>query len=138
MEFQKIRLLFSKFKKQFLMVVHPRKLNLREIYIILLSRIAILLLIGSFERKETIFQEKYLIHKQIMHLTNFIFTRTFFLIASYQILHNYAILINHDSFLQEKESSQLYCFFFFSKNIRHLIIFAKIKNRIICTIAINI
>ena len=43
-----------------------------------------------------------------MHLINFTFTRTFFLIASYQILQNYAILINHESFFQEKESSQLY------------------------------
>ena len=42
-----------------------------------------------------------------MHLTNFIFTRIFF-IASHQILQNDAILINHESFFQEKESSQLY------------------------------
>ena len=37
-----------------------------------------------------------------MHLRNFIFTRTLFLIASYQILQNDAILINHESFFQEK------------------------------------
>ena len=43
-----------------------------------------------------------------MHLTNFIFTRTFFPIASYQIIQNDAILKNHESFFQEKESSQLY------------------------------
>ena len=43
-----------------------------------------------------------------MHLTKFIFTRTFFLIASYQILQNDAILINHESIFKEKESSQLY------------------------------
>ena len=43
-----------------------------------------------------------------MHLTNFIFTRTIFLIASYQILRNYAILISHESFFQEKDFSQLY------------------------------
>ena len=42
-----------------------------------------------------------------MHLTNFIYTRTFFLIASYQICKNYVILINHGSFFQEKESLQL-------------------------------
>ena len=33
--------------------------------------------------------------------------RTFFLIPSYQILQNNAILINYESFFQEKESSQL-------------------------------
>ena len=38
----------------------------------------------------------------------FYFCRTFFLIASFQILQNNAILINHDSFFQEKESPQLY------------------------------
>ena len=42
-----------------------------------------------------------------MHLTNFIFTRTFFPIASYQILKNYMILINHGSFFQKKDSLQL-------------------------------
>ena len=35
----------------------------------------------------------------------FYFFRTFFHIASYQILQNDAILINHESFFQEKESS---------------------------------
>ena len=38
----------------------------------------------------------------------FYFCRTFFLIASYQILQNNTILINHESIFQEKESSQLY------------------------------
>ena len=38
----------------------------------------------------------------------FYFSRTFLLIASYQILQNNAILINHKSFVQEKEFSQLY------------------------------
>ena len=38
----------------------------------------------------------------------FYFYRTFFLINSHQILQNYAIRINHESFFQEKESSQLY------------------------------
>ena len=38
----------------------------------------------------------------------FYFCRSFFLIASYRILQNDAILINHESFLQKKESSQLY------------------------------
>ena len=43
-----------------------------------------------------------------MYLTNFHFCRTFFFIASYQILQNDAILINHESFFQDKESPQLY------------------------------
>ena len=42
-----------------------------------------------------------------MHLTNSIFTRTFFLIISYQIFKNDVILINHGSFFQEKDSLQL-------------------------------
>ena len=38
-----------------------------------------------------------------MHLTNFIFTQTFYLIASYQILKTDVILINHgSSFFREK------------------------------------
>ena len=45
-----------------------------------------------------------------MYLTYFYVCRTFFLLASYQILQNDAILINHKSFFQEKESSQLYRF----------------------------
>ena len=43
-----------------------------------------------------------------MYLTNFYFFRTFFLITLYQIFKNDAILKNYESFLQEKESSQLY------------------------------
>ena len=43
-----------------------------------------------------------------MYLTNFQVCRTFFLIDSYQILQNHAILINYESFFQEKESSQLH------------------------------
>ena len=42
-----------------------------------------------------------------MYLQNFIFTRTFFLIASYQILKNDVILINHVLFFYEKDSQQL-------------------------------
>ena len=38
----------------------------------------------------------------------FYFCRTFFPIASYQILQNDAMLINHKSFFQEKQYSQLY------------------------------
>ena len=66
-----------------------------------------------------------------MYLTNFYFCRTFFLIASYKILQNDAILINHKSFFQEKESSQLYRSQFLEINssmaetIKHL--FSKTK-----------
>ena len=42
-----------------------------------------------------------------MYTTNVYFCQTFFLIASYQILQNDAIIINYESFFQEKESSQL-------------------------------
>ena len=45
-------------------------------------------------------------HKQKMHLTNFIFTLTFFLIASYQILKNGVILMNKGSFFQEEDFLQ--------------------------------
>ena len=51
-----------------------------------------------------------------MHLTNFIFTQTFFLIASYQILKNDAILINHGPFFQKKDSLQLNRFQFSKMN----------------------
>ena len=67
-------------------------------------------------KKEIIFQETNLKHKKIMHLTNFIFTRTFFLIASYQILKNDVILINHESFFQEKDFPQLNRFQFSEMN----------------------
>ena len=46
----------------------------------------------------------------------FYFCRTFFLIASYQILKNYVILINHGSFFQEKNSLQLHRFQFSKMN----------------------
>ena len=51
-----------------------------------------------------------------MLLINFIFDLTFFLIASYQILKNYAILIDHESFFQKKDFPQLHCFWFFKIN----------------------
>ena len=41
-------------------------------------------------------------------LKQFYFYRTFLLVASYQILQNDAILINHKSFFQKKESPQHY------------------------------
>ena len=78
----------------------PRKLDLRQKQIILLSRIAILLLEGYFEREKIILQEKNLKHTKIILLINFIFDPTFFLIAFYQILKYYVILINHESFFQ--------------------------------------
>ena len=51
-----------------------------------------------------------------MHLTNFIFNPTFFLIASYQILKNDVIPINHGSFFQENDSLQLNRFQFCKMN----------------------
>ena len=45
--------------------------------------------------------------RKIMLLINFIFDLTFFLIASSQIFKNDAILINHGSFYQEKDSLQI-------------------------------
>ena len=47
---------------------------------------------------------------------NFIFEQTSFLIASYQILKNYAILINHESFFQRKDFLQLHRFWFLKIN----------------------
>ena len=51
-----------------------------------------------------------------MHITNFMSTQTFFLIASYQILKTTVILINHGSFFQEKDSLQLNRFQFSKMN----------------------
>ena len=51
-----------------------------------------------------------------MYLANFYFCRTFFTIASYRILQNDAILINRESFFQDKESLVLYRFQFFEIN----------------------
>ena len=100
----------------------------------MLSRIAVLVLLlkGEFEREKIIFHEKNLKHKKIILLINrmvcywkigfrvhkmiksnlikrfgsdrFIFAQTYFLIASNQIFKNNAILINHGSFFQEKDS----------------------------------
>ena len=41
-------------------------------------------------------------------ISKILFFRTFFLVASYQILQNDAILLNHESFFQQKEFLQLY------------------------------
>ena len=51
-----------------------------------------------------------------MYLTNFYSCRTFFLVASYQILQNESILMNYESVFQENESSQLYRFKFLEIN----------------------
>ena len=73
-----------------------RKIRHWQKQIILLSRIAIILLKGYFQREKIILQEKNSKHRKIIPLINFIFNSTFFLIASYQILKNYAILMNHE------------------------------------------
>ena len=59
-----------------------------------------------------------------MHLTNFIFTQTFFLIISYQIFKN-VVLINHGSFFQENDSLQLNRFQFSKMN-------KLLPNSVIC------
>ena len=51
-----------------------------------------------------------------MHLTNFIFTRTFLLIPLYQIKKNNVILINHGSFVLKKDFLQLNRFQFSKMN----------------------
>ena len=63
-------------------------------------------------KEKRLFFKKKILNKKIMHLKFFIFIRTFFLIASYQIQKNDVILINHESFYQEKDSLQLNCFQF--------------------------
>ena len=61
----------------------------------------------KIEREKIILHEKNLKHRKIILLINFIFNPTFFLIASYQILKNHAILINYESFFQKKYFPQL-------------------------------
>ena len=55
-------------------------------------------------------------HKKIIFLINFIFAQTYFLIALSQIFKNDAILKNHGSFLEEKDSLQLDSFQFLKVN----------------------
>ena len=55
---------------ELLKVVDPRKLDLRQKYIILLSRPAILLLKGYFGKEKINFHEKNLKHRKIILLTN--------------------------------------------------------------------
>ena len=97
-------------------VVDPRKLDLRQKQIILLSRIAILLLKGYFGREKINFHGKNLKYRKIILLINFIFAPTFFLIASYQILKNYTILIYYKSIFEEKDPLQLKHFQFSKMN----------------------
>ena len=97
-------------------VVDPRKLDLRQKSIILLSRIAILLSKGYFGREKMNFHEKNLKYKKLILLINFIFAPIFFLIATYQIFKNYAILINYKSLFQEKDFLQLNRFHFCKMN----------------------
>ena len=69
-----------------------------------------LLLKGNLEREKIILHEKNLKHRKIILLINFIFYPIFFLIAFRQILKNYAILINHESFFQKKDFPELHRF----------------------------
>ena len=88
----------------------------RQKYIILLSRIAILLFKGYFGREKINFHEQKLKYRKIILLINFIFASTLFLIASYQIFKNCAILINYKSLFQEEDSVQLNHFQFSKMN----------------------
>ena len=97
------------YEKQYeIKVVRSRKLDLRHKQMILLSRIVILLLL--------LLHENNFKHRKIILLINFIFDPTFCLIASYQILKNYAILISQGSFFQEKYFLQLDRFRFLKMN----------------------
>ena len=62
------------------------------------------------------FHEKNLKYRKIILLINFIFAPTFFLIASYQILKNHAILINYKALFQEKDCLQVNHFQFLEIN----------------------
>ena len=64
--------------------------------------VLILLLKGYFGREKINFHKKNFKYRKIILLINFIFAPTFFLIASYQILKNYAISINYKSLFQKK------------------------------------
>ena len=63
-----------------------------------------------------IFNEKNSKHKKIILLINFIFAQTYFLIASSQNFKNDAILINHGSVFEEKDSLQDNRFLFLKLN----------------------
>ena len=69
----------------------------------MLSRIAILLLKVYFGREKINFHEWNLKHRKIILLINFVFAQTCFLTTSYQVLKNYAILINYKSLFQRKK-----------------------------------
>ena len=60
---------------------------------------------ANLKEKRLFFIKKNLKFRKIIQLRNFIFTQTFFLIASYQIYKNDVILINHGSFFLEKRFS---------------------------------
>ena len=68
------------------------------------------------EEKRLIAMKKKLQYRKIILLINFILAPTLFLIASYQILKNDAILINYKSLFQEKDSLQLNHFQFSKMN----------------------
>ena len=74
---------------------------------------------GCLEREKIISHEKNFKHRKIILLINFFFDPTSFLIASYRILKNYAILINYKSVFQEKDSLHLNHFQFSKMNKLH-------------------
>ena len=76
----------SKDVKKWFNVVDPRKLDLRRKYIILLSRIAILLLKGYFGRENINFHENNLKYRNNNFINKFYFCLNFF---SYRFLPNF-------------------------------------------------
>ena len=65
---------------------------------LLLHKIDKIKITGTSHEISSAMDKKY----NILLLINFIFDPTFFHITSYQILQNYGILINHESFFSEK------------------------------------
>ena len=97
--------------------------------IILHSRIATLLLKGYFRWEKTNFHEKNLKYSKIILSIDFIFAPTFFLIASYQILKNHAILIKYKSLFQGKDSVT-YGYYQLNENQKVKIITFKICHHV--------
>ena len=85
-----------------------------QFYILKWRKLQNLQKIHSFAFKNSNIVIEGIIQKKIFN--QFYFCRTFFLIASYQILQNDAMLINHGSFFQEKDFLQLNHFQFLKIN----------------------
>ena len=71
---------------------------------------------GYFGKEKINFVEKKFKYRKIILLINFIYAPTIFLIASYENLKNYAVLLNYESLFQEKDPLQLIHFQFWKMN----------------------